>query len=402
MPKHVIKIDYPPERMTANARRIRAAKALEPVDRTPVWVGAYDRYYLAERGVSYKDYFSDPETYLYHKIMNQVWAIENMPDDRCQEPGITIYLDFENVTNASAFGCEVVWDDEEPPFALPALSSPDDIACLEIPAPNAGLWGKRFAWHEAIQRNLEDYRLTFNGQEAPIRVLPPDPDSEGPFTVANQLVGTDLYAWLALCPEACHQLMQKITTGLVQAHHYTRRRYPWPIRTSCAVVDDGAEMISAEMYREFCVPYDDQIYDALGQGMADGRSKHMCGKIDHLLPVLVEHRISSLWGFGSGVAPEVMAGALGGRCWLRGNVSPVLLLKGCPEGVEPAAERVLAAFAPHGGLILADGFNVAPGTPLENIAALVRASETWGPVEPAGSQMVNESWSGVAQTASGG
>ena len=402
MAKHIIKIDYPPERMAANARRIRAAEALEPVDRTPVWVGTYDRYYLAQRGISYDEYFSGPETYLYHKIMNQVWAIENMPDDRCQELGITIYLDFENVTNASAFGCEVVWHDDEPPWALPALSSPDDIDRLEIPTPHAGLWGKRFAWYEIVQHKLRDYRLIFNGEEAPITVLPPDPDTEGPFTVAQQLGGTDLYSWLALYPEACHQLMHKITTGLVQAHHYTRRRYPRPMRTSCAIVDDGAEMISAGMYREFCVPYDDQIYGALGQGMADGRSKHMCGKIDHLLPVLVEHRISSLWGFGHVVEPEVAADALGGRCWLRGNVSPVLLLKGRPEEVEQAAKRVLAAFAPYGGLILADGFSIAPGTPLENIAALVRASEAWGPVEPAGSQMVNASWSGVAHAASGG
>ena len=62
MANHIIKIDYPPERMAANARRIQAAKALKAVDRTPVWVGTYDRYYLAQRGVSYDEYFSGPET----------------------------------------------------------------------------------------------------------------------------------------------------------------------------------------------------------------------------------------------------------------------------------------------------------------------------------------------------
>ena len=402
MSKHIIRIDYPPERMAANARRILAAKALEPVDRIPVWVGTYERYYLAQRGVSYDEYFSGPETYLYHKIMNQVWAIQNIPDDRCQAPGITIYPDFENAANASAFGAEVVSDREGQPWTHPVMSSPQDVGRLEIPAPDAGLWGKRFAWYEIMQRKLGDYRLIFNGQEAPIIILPPDPDPEGPFTIAQQLVGVDLYAWLALYPDACHNLMHKITTSLIQGHCHTRRRYPKPARTSCTVINDGAEVISPAMFRKFCVPYDDRIYAALGKGMADGRSKHMCGKIDHLLPVLVEHRISSLWGFGHVVEPEVVADALGGQCWLRGNVSPVLLLKGRPEEVEQAAKRVLAAFARYGGLILADGFSIAPGTPLENIAALVRASEAWGPVEPAGSQMVNASWSGVAHTASGG
>jgi uroporphyrinogen-III decarboxylase len=292
-------------------------------------------------------------------------------------------LDFENTTDASAFGAQVIWDEEGPPWTQPVLESPEDIDRLEIPQPDAGLWGKTLDWYEVMRDKLSDYRLLFNGQEVPIILLPPDPSGMGPFTIASQLAGSNLFLWLKLYPEACHKLMHKITTGLIQQHRYTRRSYPQPTRTRCSVISDAAELLSPELFREFCVPYENQIYDALGTGMADGRSKHNCGKVDHLLSIFVEEeRITSLWGFGDAVDPEVVAGAVGGRCWAQGNVSPVLLLEGSPEEVEQAANRVLAAFAPCGGLILADGFNVAPGTPLENIAALVRASEAWGPVEP--------------------
>jgi uroporphyrinogen-III decarboxylase len=384
MPTTVIKIDFPPERMAANARRVRAAKAMASADRAPVWVGAYDRYYLAQRGISYGEYLSNPETYLYHKIMNQVWAIQNIPDDRCQAPEISIYLDFENTADASAFGAEVIWDRDGFPWTQPVLRSPEDIDRLEIPAHDAGLWGKLLAWYEVMLERLPDYRLLFNGQEARISILPPGPGGEGPFTIAVQLVGSDLYLWLKLYPEACHRLMDKITTGLIRQHCTVRRLYPQLDRASCCVINDGAELISSDTFREFCVPYDNRIYDSLGTGMADGRSKHMCGKIDHLLPILVEEeRITSLWGVGHSVDAKVLAATVGGHCWVRGNVNPVLLLNGDQAEIRDAATRVLATFAPYGGLILADGFNIAPGTPVENIAALVQASEAWGPVGPA-------------------
>lgn len=384
MPKTTIRIDYPEYQMVANARRVGAAKSLKPMDRTSVLVGAYERYFLVERGVSYGELYSGPESYLYHKIMNQVWAIQNIPDDRCQTPGITICMDFENAADASAFGAVVEFDDQLMPWTRPILNSPDDVDRLEIPCPDAGLWGKLLAWYEIMLDRLSDYRLLFNGREAPITILPPHPGGEGPFTIAFQLAGTNLHLWCALYPDTVHTLMQKITAGLIQQHRFVRQLYPHPRRESFGVISDSAELLSPDMYREFCVPYHKQLYDALGDGIQDSRSMHNCGQVSHLLPIfLEEEHITSLWGFGSRVEPEVVAALAGGHCWVRGNIDPILLLEASPDEVERAATRVLAAFGSYGGLILADGFNIAPGTPLENIAALVRASERWGPVEPA-------------------
>ena len=162
-----------------------------------------------------------------------------------------------------------------------------------------------------------------------------------------------------------------------------RRRYPRPARAGFVLADDGAEVLSPEMFREFSVPYDNRLYDALAAGLADGRSMHMCGRIDHLLPILLdEERITSLWGFGEAVDPAQVAAAVGSRCWAQGNVSPVLLMQGSPQEIRQAARRAPAAFARRGGLILSDGYNASPGTPLGSIAALVEAAEAWGPMGP--------------------
>ena len=42
-----------------------------------------------------------------------------------------------------------------------------------------------------------------------------------------------------------------------------------------------------------------------------------------------------------------------------------------------ACVQALAALAPCGGLLLGDGANVCPGTPLENLAVFVGAAEEY-------------------------
>ncbi len=46
--------------------------------------------------------------------------------------------------------------------------------------------------------------------------------------------------------------------------------------------------------------------------------------------------------------------------------------------MQAEALAALTALAPCGGLLLGDGANVCPGTPLENLAALTEAAEAYG------------------------
>ena len=105
----------------------------------------------------------------------------------------------------------------------------------------------------------------------------------------------------------------------------------------------------------------------------------MCGQSTHLLKALVEDlRISSFDLFGYLVEPEVAARELGGKAVLWGNLNPMLMLNGTKAQVKQAAHAALAAMAPCGGLLLGDGANVCPGTPLENLAAVTEAAEEYG------------------------
>ena len=67
---------------------------------------------------------------------------------------------------------------------------------------------------------------------------------------------------------------------------------------------------------------------------------------------------------------------LGGRVVLVGNVNPMLIHSGTPEDVRCATRTVIEKLGPYRGLIIQDGNNIPPGTPLENINAMMEAAES--------------------------
>ena len=82
--------------------------------------------------------------------------------------------------------------------------------------------------------------------------------------------------------------------------------------------------------------------------------------------------------FGYLVPPRVAAQNLGGTTLLWGNINPMLMKDGSPAQVKAAAWECLEEMGPCGGLMLGDGANVCPGTPLGSFAAIMEAAEEFG------------------------
>jgi hypothetical protein len=69
----------------------------------------------------------------------------------------------------------------------------------------------------------------------------------------------------------------------------------------------------------------------------------------------------------------------GARIGMKGNIDPFGVLRnGTPEQVEQEVRACVAAGAPGGGFILGTQDSTLPGTPFENIHALVRAGRQYG------------------------
>ena len=223
-----------------------------------------------------------------------------------------------------------------------------------------------------------DTKLTFNGQDARVEVGLLGISGIGPHMAAVDLVGTDFYWWQVEYPEACHRFLDKITTAMIQADAYFRTIDPRP-RYGLGLAEDTATILSPDSYREFVLPYDLRLYTALGGNSPQTRGMHMCGDSLHLHKILVEEEgITSFDIFGYQVPPQMAARNMGGKVKLWGNINPMLMLNGAKAEVKAEALAALTAMAPCGGLLLGDGANVCPGTPLENLAALTEAAEEYG------------------------
>ena len=105
----------------------------------------------------------------------------------------------------------------------------------------------------------------------------------------------------------------------------------------------------------------------------------MCGTADHLLDIFVDDLcIHEFQGFGYEVDLARIARVMGGKVVLLGNVNPMLIRSGTPAQVREATRRVIEVLAPLRGFIVQDGNNIPPGSPLENINAMMEAAETYG------------------------
>jgi len=374
---HRVDIQYPQSAMMLNKRRLDAAYRFDYFDRVPVLLGIEARYLLHERGVTFAEYFSNAKTQLIHQIENIKWRIENIPDDWFSEPKITVSPDFQNVTNSSGCGCEILWQENETPQSAPFLSTVEDMKRYEFPDWRSTLWGKKLDWYLQMKELANDIDVRLNGDRIPVEVTV-GINGDSPFMATVDMIGSNFYAWLHEAPKDCKQLLKRITDRYIEVETEYRKVSGKPLKDGLGYSDDSAQVISLAMYREFCVPVAKRLYGTFGCSRHDGRLMHLCGRNVHLHDALLNDlRITMLSGYGSENKPEEMT-ILAGNVLLHGNVSPITLHEGTTHDVEEETMHILEVLAPRGGIILADGYNVVPGTTISNLEAVKRTSEKFG------------------------
>lgn len=383
-------IDYPLDRMERNRRRMEARASFAYVDRVPVGFCLVPRYFAPCLGIPYGALFRNVEEHYYWQLQFLKYRLEHVPEDMvCGGPVAYVGPYFDNVLDSAAFGAEVVWPENETLHTRPVIRSVEQMDAWPMPEPGTGLWGRARDWWLQMRELARDTRVSFaGGIEGRAEVGLLATSGLSPHMIAIDLVGHEFYAWQLECPERCHAFLGRITEALAANLRHFMAVDDRP-RGGFGLADDTATAMSAAAFREFCVPYTGRLFDLFGAGSRFGRGLHMCGQSTHLLKALVEDlRISSFDLFGYLVEPEVAARELGGKALLWGNLNPMLMLNGTKVQVKQAAHAALAAMAPCGGLLLGDGANVCPGTPLENLAAVTEAAEEYGrpPIAPPGAE----------------
>ncbi len=371
-----IDIQYPFEEMEKSRTRMELRPKYHYLDRVPVNYCIVTRFFAPIFGVRYIDVFKDAETQYDLLLKFAKYQIENIPSDYCLEPVIYVHPYFDNAIPPSAQGAEVGWTDDHPIRAISTIHSVESMEAFEIARPDAGLRGTAIAWWHTMRELNKETRVSFNGIPGRADVAALFLGGLSPHMLAVDLVGEDFYWWMKAYPDECHRFLQKITLGEIAAEDLSRKIDPRPRGNVYGLAEDSAQIMSPDMYRQFCVPYANQIFDRFAPG---GRGIHMCGDSTHLLSTLKQDsKMTQFEIFGYLVDPWEAAGQLGGSSLLWGNINPMLMKDGSYEEVKQAARICLEAMAPTGGLMLGDGANVCPGTPLESFQAIMDAAVEYG------------------------
>lgn len=378
----VIEIAVPIEEIEARRERVMRAKRFETPDRVPVIPAIAHRFLVPQVGVRFRDYYHDPETMLRTQILGQKWLMENVRTDAFAITGAWVgaWTDFQNTFESGSLGCEVVFPEDDIPWVGPGwVKTDDDLRRLEaIDFVHTGINARQIAYRQAMMTVAEKYPVCFQG--GPVFYPGANPalthTSDGPFGVAGDIMGQiELFTDVYERPDFVREVLRIVTDKLIQWLDFCWEEEKLPRPKDFSWTDDLAVSLSADTYRELVLAEEQRL-----RFHFDGwLSLHMCGRSDHLLEIFRDDlKINELQGFGWQVNLDRIAEALAGRVVLLGNVSPMLIHTGTPDEVRQAVRRIIEKLGHHRGLIIQDGNNIPPGSPLENINAMMEAAELYG------------------------
>lgn len=381
----VIEIAVPIEEIEARRERVTKTKRFETPDRVAVIPAIAHRLLVPQVGVSFRDYYADPETMLRTQILAQKWLLENVRTDAYSITGAWTgaWTDFQNTFEAGSLGCEITFPDDDIPWVGPGwVSTEDDLRRLEtMDFVHNGINQKQIEYRRAMMAVAEKYPVRFQG--GPTFYPGANPalthTSDGPFGVAGDIMGqTELFTAVYERPDFVRELLRIVTDKLIAWLDFCWNEEGLPTPKDFAWTDDLAVSLSAKSYRDLVLPEEKRL-----RFHFDGwLSLHMCGKTDHLLEIFVDDlKINEFQGYGYQVNLDRVAEVMGGCVVLVGNVNPMLIHSGTPEQIREATRKVIEKLAHFRGLIIQDGSNIPPGTPLENINAMTEAAELYGRYE---------------------
>jgi len=239
-----------------------------------------------------------------------------------------------------------------------------------------GLNGVQEEFRRAMLAVADRYPVRFQG--GPIFYPGASPalthTSHGPFGVAGDLMGqTEIFSAIIERQEFVRELLSIVTDKIIEWLDFcweemriSHRNFAW--------TDDLAAYLSPRVYRDVVLPFDLKLRNHFDGWV----SMHMCGHTNHLLRIFADDlKICELQGFGWEVDLDLIGEVMGGRVVLLGNVSPLTIAHGTPDQVKAETRRVIEKLGHYGGLIIQDGNNIAPGSPVENINAMMEAAEEY-------------------------
>ncbi len=342
-------------------------------DHIPLGVSFYPDWWNKHYNLSFgKEYYFDPETRIETRLEIDRRLYERFGDVGLGDPDPKPkpFITFGMVMLPAIFGCEIVYEDDALPWAIPLNLSREEIMKLEVPdifnTPPMTDMLKQI-----------DYLKEKYGE------VVGDINTTGVQNLALKIRGDQLYIDYFEDPELCHHLLKICTEAIIQLFKFNKKVTgtgaldvtPMCDPRLCVLPNCTIEQISLNTYLKYLLRYDNEIADACGDiGI------HHCGSVDEVLDGYTKvHNLKFLEiGFGSDV--KRTREALGPDIAVNARISPVLMKNGTTEDVANEVKRLIDQGAPLENFSI-DTVGLTYGTPDENVKIARKTAEEYGKIK---------------------
>ncbi len=321
-----------------------------PVDRTPIWLMRQAGRYLPEyRAIRAKVSFLE-----LCKTPDLAAEVTLQPVDILGVDAAILFSDILVV--CEAMGMQLILEDQGPQFPAP-LQLLADIEKLHVPDPEAEL-GYVMEAIRRVRRGLADRvpLIGFCGAPWTLAAYMVEGKTSRSFEKAKALLMGD--------EKLAHALLSKITDSLIL---YLNAQLAAGAQ-AVQIFDSWAGALGPEDYARFGAPYLARLIAGLKR---EGQPVIVFGVETGELLVQLAKIGADVVGIDWRVPLDAARRRVGASVALQGNLDPATLFLPLPE-LQKRVARVLALADRAGpGHIFNLGHGVLPGTPVENVKALV-------------------------------
>ncbi|MGQ9628937.1 MAG: hypothetical protein ACUVXI_01325 [bacterium] len=267
----------------------RRAGNYEAIPYPPTIVSSFDdmnksRYPFVDWPTySYRDAFSSPEKMLLDEL-SHAFEGATLKDDRLY----TIRANYGVGIIPSMFGCDIILSGENYPWVCPldSIERVKDAIRRGIPPLTKGLGGMVEETEGYFASALAPYKNLKRGVKVGIA------DNQGPFNIAAEMIGRDIYLEIYDHPDVIHDLLELVTETCIafvnrqKAVVGEERRgcynFMWHLSGGVRICEDNGLLLSPKMYEEFCARYNARLGEAFG-----GFTILLCGDIWNIWDVII-------------------------------------------------------------------------------------------------------------------
>jgi hypothetical protein len=273
----------------------------EPVPFLPLSIlpggGDFFQYDEASNLYPYQETFHDPEKMMYNELIKTVFtgSIYNSIQIKDYFP-LQIRSNHGIGIIASMFGMKTKIFNNMLPYVI-SIQDKEEIKKIVkrgIPDFKAGLGKGVYDTHQFYHEKLKQYPKCARG----IKIT--HPDMQGPFDIAHQIIGFDIFLMLHDERNLIHELLELITQTYIQCRKFIEDHYHLNDKADeemiyihgdicygkVVIKDDTPQVsLSPTMYEEFSWQYNAKIFDEF-KG-----TYHCCGSInDHIYKLLDQNK----------------------------------------------------------------------------------------------------------------